>query len=166
MKPLDLQKTHVGENIQTGQQLPQAQGRIRPADDLTAKAHRRFLKKLPFCMGQVTPYHRQHRPVGQQLPGLGGGEGIGAKLPVTGGAAGTLCPAGRPDIQNVHLHRPLSPELIDLGVEGHIHHISHLNEGAFRSGGEIDGVQTAVSLPEPAKWTNGPVLPTRSKIPR
>ena len=52
-------------------------------------------------------------------------------------AGGTAAGA---DVQNVHLHASLAPELIDLGMKCHIHHIALLDGCGFRIGGKIDGI--------------------------
>ena len=64
---------------------------------------------------------------------------IGAKGIIAGGIHTAFSLAVGTDVRNVHLHRPLPPEFVDLGSKGHIHHIALHNRGRLGGGGEING---------------------------
>ena len=66
--PLQLQKPHIAENIQTGHQLSQIQRCAGPADDLAAQADGIF-PDAGSGGGQVAPHIAQGHPVRQQLFG-------------------------------------------------------------------------------------------------
>ena len=146
---LHLQQTHILKNIQTDQHLTQLQIAAGPANDFAAQAGRGFPDAVAAAGGQVPPHGGQGGPLRQQGRGFRRGQIIAVESAVTAVFnAGPGLAAG-PDVHDVQLHAAFAPKFVDLGLEGHIHHVTGLDGGAFRGGGEADGVQGVMSLPQP-----------------